>query len=114
MTTEWPARRTVNGNVMCGRMVGGQHVCQGPIGEIDGSEFLFLPGIVEDPERPGWWRPTARSAQRIKEGRMPRWHRTTRATSGEKVLIWKAPSLPARYPCPHCGCIAIIDSAVLP
>ncbi|MDQ3690002.1 MAG: hypothetical protein M3406_08220 [Chloroflexota bacterium] len=113
MTTEWPARRTSNGNVLCGRMVDGQHACQGPIGAIDDTgQFYFLPGVIEEPERPGWCNPTARSERRIKQGHLPRWHRTVRATTGERVLVWKSPSLPARYPCPHCRCIAVIDESV--
>ena len=113
--TEWLARRTWNGNVMCGRMVAGQHVCQGPIGAVDADgTFYFLPGIVEDLERPGWWRSTARSAERIASGRLPRWHRTVRTSSGERALVWKSPQLPARYPCPRCSCIALVDSLVLP
>ncbi len=112
--TEWRARRTANGNVICGRMVDGQHHCQGQIGAVWGSFFYFLPGIEEEPGRPGWWRPTARSARRISEGRMPRWHRTVSSSdTGERMLTWKTPSLPARYPCPRCHCIAVIDSAVL-
>ncbi len=123
--TEWLARRIWNGNVLCGRMAGGQHHCHGPIGAVDAEgTFYFLPGTVEDPQRPGWWQPTARSAERIKEGRWPRWHRNRRMPEHAGVMagglirgsasnLGAWPDLPARYPCPTCRCIAVVDSPVL-
>jgi hypothetical protein len=101
---EWPARRTARGTVLCGRKaedLGGQHACLGAIGAVEAGRFYFLPGIDEESGRPGWWRPSARSAKRIAEGRMPRWHRTVRTSdTGERALVWKEPTLPARYSCP--------------
>lgn len=114
--TEWPAHLVAaNGNVMCGRQVGGRYVCQGPIGAVHRGAFYFLPGIIPDRERPGWWKLAERARGKIAvDGIMPRFRRSVKASaSGEQVLVWKAPELPARYPCQQCKCTARIDSAVL-
>ncbi len=62
--TERDARRIWNGNVLCGRMVDGQHACRGLVGYIQGDTFYMLPGVIEDTERAGLWGPTERSAER--------------------------------------------------
>jgi len=113
--TEWRTRRTWNGNVLCGRRgPDGQYACQGPIGAVaaDGI-FRFPPGIVQDLSRPGWWQGTRHSQRKMAVGELSRWRHVSTSTGGERVLVWKEPTLPARRSCPHCNCTAVIDSAVL-
>ena len=104
--TVWPARR-VKDLVLCGRMVDGRHVCQGEIGRIvrdplsryPSGELVGLPaGMMRDALGSTHWIPNARGAARhLRLG-----------TKWQPVV---------RYPwtrtCPHCGCVARVDSAVL-
>lgn len=131
--TIWLARR-VGDRILCGRMVDGRYVCQGEIADVD-KRIRSKPkprlraGLTADPPLENGdiahWRESMRSVEQRKRGQRLRGHGLVgeRMVSGRRYPEWAiktrgAPewspaAMPFTTPCPHCGCIARVQSAVL-
>lgn len=111
--TEWPARRSGD-RILCGRMVDGRHVCQGEIaGMMRGASGMrpFLRGFVE--ASPGHWEPSRTAREKMARGQRPAHKALPVNAAGEKVRPIQAPEPPWSRDCPHCGCVAVVQSGVL-
>jgi hypothetical protein len=106
--TEWPARR-VRYDLVCGKMVGGRPACQGKVGHVAHSRLgpMASPptGYVEYPS--GFWRPSARSLEKMAVGRPAGWRR-----GGPREHVHPTP-VPWRIRCPQCSVIVVVDETVL-
>lgn len=108
MTSTWVARRSGE-SIRCGRQVAGRYACQGVLAtgsslDPDGTALLLIPDLlVEDPPGSLHFRPSARALRKLADGRDPLYDR-----GGRMIMEPRWTRL-----CPHCGCIALIDSAQL-
>ena len=111
--TQWPARRSGD-RILCGRMVNGRYVCQGEIADmIQGPYGLrpYLRGFVE--ASVGHWEPSRTAREKMARGRRPSHKARPVNAAGEKVRPIQVPEVPWSRDCPHCGCLAIVQSGVL-
>lgn len=113
-STVWPAR-LVGDRVLCGRrQVNGQYLCTGEIAYYLHGTLTIPPGLVEDAADPGMYRWSNRAQERLNRGDRPQFKQGwQRNITGHLVQGWKWVEPPLRRACPHCNCIALVDSGVL-
>jgi hypothetical protein len=123
-TTVWPARR-VGERILCGLQVDGRYVCQGEIAKIvilpfyddqglrdpEHASIRMPRGLMRDPATPNHWVPNLRSRRREDDGRTGDVSRRRLIKSTSKANV--VAKTPWTRECPHCGCTAIVESAVL-
>ena len=89
--------------ILCGRKVNGQYVCQGEIAVLSFGRVMLPTGLCEDPPGSHHWRYSARARRQLASGRKPK------GKGAERVALdHRIPELPLTRECPHCGVAAII------
>jgi len=113
-STEWLARRSGN-RILCGRMVGGRHACQGEISELmlgsGGVRRPILRGFVQRED--GLWEESRTAREKVATGRRASFKARPLNAAGEKVRPIQVPKIPWRRLCPVCRCTALVESVVL-